>query len=252
MTKAERGEEKERLIELLIHDLAGFLAVASVSMTSLLQKPEQYGALTDAQRRVAERIDRNIGRAQALLHEMIEVVRANEGIFKSEMFDVGKVLQEAVTDAFGAEIEHQEHARRAEGDEKALEALGVFIEVNGKYRDAAFCHDARKIAQILRNLIGNALKFRRSKVRIAVHGEHDLVMTVEDDGLGIREDAAEVLFKRFSRVTDEGQRAIPGFGLGLFGVKSLVEAMGGGIDLTSKQGAGTCFTVRIPPLPSGR
>ena len=57
-------------------------------------------------------------------------------------------------------------------------------------------------------------------------------------------------FDRFVRLKDIGYADVPGLGLGLTGVKTLVEAMGGEITLVSRQGFGTSFRVRIPPLQS--
>lgn len=95
----EKGlQGKEQLFELLVHDLTGPLSVASASTHNLLYKADRYGPLTEAQERVIERILRNIHRAQNLVHEMIEVSRSEEGIFKKEFFLVEKVLKESFID----------------------------------------------------------------------------------------------------------------------------------------------------------
>ncbi|RPJ03953.1 MAG: ATP-binding protein [Deltaproteobacteria bacterium] len=124
----------------------------------------------------------------------------------------------------------------------------IIVEMGGKYCDSTFCHASEKVRQILRNLIGNALKYRREKLSVSIRGERDLVICIEDDGFGIPGDAQAGIFKRFVRLRDERYGMTPGYGLGLTGVKSLVEAMDGEITLESKEGSGTCFTVRVPPL----
>ena len=84
-----------------------------------------------------------------------------------------------------------------------------------------------------------------------VSGETDLVVSVEDDGIGIPLSDQEAIFGRFVRLTDDRRPHVPGLGLGLTGVKTLIEAMGGEISLVSEEGAGTRFTSRIPcHLPS--
>lgn len=70
--------EKEGLIDLLIHDLRGPLSVASTCVTNLLNKVERYGSLTDRQRRTLERIWRNTRKAQTLLQEMVEISRSEQ------------------------------------------------------------------------------------------------------------------------------------------------------------------------------
>ena len=91
--------EKDGLIDLLIHDLKGPLSVASASVANLLHKIDRYGPLTDRQRRTLERIWRNTRRAQTLLQEMVEISRSEEGLFREERFPIAKALRESLLDA---------------------------------------------------------------------------------------------------------------------------------------------------------
>jgi hypothetical protein len=77
-------------------------------------------------------------------------------------------------------------------------------------------------------------------------GDSDLVIYVRDDGPGIPQDELENIFKWFGTLKDEVKE--PGFGFGMSCVKILMDVMGGEINLESKEGDGTCFTVRVPPL----
>jgi len=85
-----------------------------------------------------------------------------------------------------------------------------------------------------------------------VTGDEDLIISVEDDGCGITPEQQETLFKRFVRLEDGKQSDLQGTGLGLWGVKLLVETMGGEIRVESCQEAGARFTIRIPPLQAPR
>ena len=76
------------------------------------------------------------------------------------------------------------------------------------------------------------------------------VISVEDDGVGIPKEQQEAIFERFVRLNDKRYAGVPGLGLGLTGVKALLDAMGGEITLESREGFGTRFMVRIPPLHS--
>ena len=98
--------------------------------------------------------------------------------------------------------------------------------------------------------MSNALKYRRKRVNLSVFGEPDLLVSVEDDGLGIPKEEQEIIFERFVRLNDKRRAPVAGLGLGLTGVKTLVEAMGGEITLESREGVGTRFMVRIPLLKS--
>ena len=96
--------------------------------------------------------------------------------------------------------------------------------------------------------MGNALKYRKERMGVIVSGDKDMIVLIEDDGMGIPLADQEAIFRRFVRLNGDQYAQVPGLGLGLTGVKTLVEAMGGEITLESREGAGTRFTVRIPPI----
>ena len=251
--QGHRGmNERERLIDLFIHDLASPLSIISTSVSNLLHKTERYGPISDHQRRLLERISRNNRKAQILLNEMIEIARSKEGFFRTESFEIEKMIQNSLSDAlesvFPGEMEKLFNVERFEEFKNLLESQGIFIEIIGRYCRHPFCHDQKKIQQILRNLMSNALKYRRRKVDILISGEDDLQILVKDDGPGIAPEDQEAIFQRFVRLNDKRNGVIPGLGLGLAGVKTLVEAMGGEITLESNEGIETRFIVRIPPL----
>jgi signal transduction histidine kinase len=99
----------------------------------------------------------------------------------------------------------------------------------------------------LRNLISNALKYRKSTMKLTISGDLDLVVAVQDDGEGIPQEKQDYIFKRFFNLNNK-QGGPEGLGFGLSCAKQLVEKMRGEISLKSGEGAGSCFTVRIPPL----
>ncbi|PCC67704.1 Signal transduction histidine kinase [Nannocystis exedens] len=108
--------------------------------------------------------------------------------------------------------------------------------------------DQGKLAQILRNLIANALKFtERGVVRVsAVVEDDDLRVAVEDTGIGIAPEDHARVFEEFVQIDGALQRAATGAGLGLPLAKKLAEALGGRIELDSTPGAGSIFTVFVP------
>ena len=113
--------------------------------------------------------------------------------------------------------------------------------------------DARRLAQIMRNLLNNALAYTAAggKVEVKLLNRGDVVeIQVHDDGEGI--DAAHLpyVFERFYRVDPSRNRATGGAGLGLAIVRQLVEAQGGEIDVQSKRGQGCCFRFTLPTQPA--
>jgi CheY-like chemotaxis protein len=245
-------QHKERLFDLLIHDLRSPLAIVAASVHNLIHRGERYGPLTDKQIQVMERIGRNVRKSQVLLQEMIEILRSEEGIFQREYFYLEPVLLAALMDALEIALpEIYDRLRQASHPREfqtLLESQGIFFQITGRFSRSFFCHDPRKIQQILRNLVSNALKYRRSRVGIRIEGEAELFIRVEDDGPGMSDEGQKMVFNRFVQLEPAPVSPLAGLGLGLAGVKTLVETMGGEITLTCQKGEGTVFTVAIPPL----
>ena len=237
-------------MNLIIHDLREPLSIVSASVANLLHKADRYGPLTDKQRYILERVSRNIQRSQSFLQEMIEISRSEEGLFIKEPFLIENTLRESVLDSLEITAPNiAEKLLRVENDEKfqqTLKTQGIFVKLSGNYAKMPFCHDQKKIRQILRNLLSNALKHYRKRIDVSISGETDLLISIEDDGLGIPLIEQENIFRRLVRMHDKKRNHMPG--LGLTGVKALVEAMGGKITLVSHEGRGTCFKIQIPPL----
>jgi signal transduction histidine kinase len=245
--------EKAPLIDLIIHDLTGPLSIASTSTESLLRKEDRYGPLSDRQRQTLERVLRNCNKAQRLVQEMIEIYRSEEGLFRKDAVSLKATLMESVLDAVEVVAptvaDSLSHAADFDDFQRILGENGIVVKIEGPYGAAPFCHDQKKMELILRNLVSNAMKYRRARITISLSGDRDLVVAVEDDGEGIPAEKQGYIFQRFFQVRDKpGTDIQKGLGFGLSCVKKLVETMKGDIGVMSGEGQGTCFTVRIPPL----
>jgi signal transduction histidine kinase/CheY-like chemotaxis protein len=110
--------------------------------------------------------------------------------------------------------------------------------------------DEQKVAQILRNLISNALKFtEKGEVRVTARhepGEQLVVFKVRDTGIGIAAKDLARIFEEFSQVDSTVQRKVKGTGLGLPLSRSFAELIGGTISAESVSGQGSVFTLTIP------
>ena len=116
------------------------------------------------------------------------------------------------------------------------------------------CSDERKVSQILRNLISNALKYtERGEVRVSARlteTGNGIELAVADTGIGIPQDALDKVFDEFVQIENPLQRRVKGTGLGLPLSKRLAELLGGTISVSSTVGLGSTFTVTLPLLPA--
>ena len=115
--------------------------------------------------------------------------------------------------------------------------------------------DDRKLSQILRNYISNALKFTpRGTVKVSAHLQDDgtVCFAVRDTGIGIPADLQQDLFKDFSQLDSPLQKRLRGTGLGLALCKRYAELLGGHVGMDSTPGEGSVFFVVLPlKLPEG-
>ena len=112
--------------------------------------------------------------------------------------------------------------------------------------------DTLGLEQIFTNLLNNALKFTPELGRVTVSATQqngEVVIAVADTGLGIAPEEVATIFEKYRRVGTAQDRE--GVGLGLFIVKTLVEAHRGRLAVESTLGAGTCFSVFLPAAPTG-
>jgi len=108
--------------------------------------------------------------------------------------------------------------------------------------------DDKRLSQILRNFVSNALKFtQRGEVRVtAVRDGDHVVFAVSDTGIGIAREHQHALFQDFVQVDSPIQKRLRGTGLGLSLSKRLAELLGGTVAVDSELGRGSTFSVRIP------
>jgi signal transduction histidine kinase len=133
--------------------------------------------------------------------------------------------------------------------EQTAEEKGVTLtlETNGT---PVWVHaNESAVDHILENLVSNAIKFtpEKGEIRLQVWANDDWgILAVKDTGIGIAEDAQPDIFEAFQQESKGLDREYDGSGLGLTITKRLVERLGGSIDVESRKGEGSCFTVRLP------
>jgi PAS domain S-box-containing protein len=137
--------------------------------------------------------------------------------------------------------------------------LKFIIDVDDEI-PASLVLDEVRLRQVIFNLIGNAIKFtEKGFVKFAVKklefeedtSKIDLMISVEDSGIGIPKNQQQQIFDAFSQQSGQSNRKYGGTGLGLSISKRLVEMMGGGISLKSQVGKGSAFTFRLRGVAVG-
>lgn len=130
----------------------------------------------------------------------------------------------------------------------ACERAGLFLEIDCPGLPEPVWVDREMWEKILLNLLSNAFKFTLAggiTVRLRAAGRQAL-LTVADTGVGIPEAELPRLFERFHRIEGQRGRSFEGTGIGLALVRELVRLHGGGIEVTSREGEGSSFALRLP------
>ena len=255
---SERGQDKDShrdrrriKIDLLIHDLKVPLAIIEAGIVSLLTRAEKYGALTDKQEKVLTRALRNTKVTQSLVNDALELARARKGIIKLANVRLSTLLEQVLVEIFDlADSSTSEKIRGCTNlglFRETLEEKGIRLSIDEGLWCQEIYLDQLKLIQILRNLLNNALKYRKSRVELELDKtDRYLVLFVKDDGEGIPSVYHKKIFESYFQMDTSDAHTVRGHGLGLAGVMTLVEDMGGELFLESDEGKGAIFSVKVP------
>jgi signal transduction histidine kinase len=129
---------------------------------------------------------------------------------------------------------------------------GVKLELINNATNSSVSGNLNSLSRIFNNLLSNAVKFTPAggtvKLQVDQMEDQKIAISVSDTGIGIREDSIPCLFDKFSKISKEGTAGELGTGLGLAITKELVEKHGGDIEVTSRVGKGSTFTVVLPTV----
>ena len=254
ISENQRGSHTGRRrikIDLLIHDLKVPLAVIEAGLVSLLNRTDKYGSLTDRQEKVLMRALRNTKVTQALVNDALELARSRKGIINLTNVRLSNLIERALVEIFDlADYDASERIRGCTDLRLLKEMLGekgIGLCIDEELWCEEICLDEPKLIQILRNLLNNALKYRKSRVDLEI-GKTDayLLLYVRDDGEGIPSVYHEKILKSYFQMDASDVYTVRGHGVGLAGVMALVEDMGGELALDSAEGKGAVFSVKVP------
>jgi signal transduction histidine kinase len=244
--------ERNRIkFEFLVHDLKVPLAVIEAGILSLLQKTDKYGSLTDKQAKVLERALRNTIITRTLVNDALEIGRSSQGIINKSTSSLARIVHNTLVEILDLSDHEIADAVKDCGTlpdlTKRVADKGIYLSCDESLWNRELYMDESKVKQILRNLLTNALKYRKSRVdvRIELSGSA-VIMAVHDDGEGIPASQHQKIFECYFQLDAKTDSCVRGHGLGLAGVQVLVEDMGGQLLLDSDSGRGATFSVRIP------
>jgi len=227
----ELDRMKSEFLSTVSHELRAPLHSIGGFMQLLLDDKVEDRA---TQREALETVARQTERLTRLINNLLDVSRMESGWLKLEKgpVQIRDVVREVV-----AEVRPMAEGRQiALADDTAPELPIVFA-------------DHERLAQVIRNLMHNAIKFTPSGGRIvisAAESEGNLVISVEDDGAGISGEAMPHLFERFYQADSSDTRRAGGTGLGLYICRQIVIAHGGSIWAESEVGKGSTFHLGVP------
>jgi signal transduction histidine kinase len=239
-------EGEERLVaelESLGQAKASFLASAShdlrTPLTSIIGYVEvlsdgDAGPIRPAQAKMLDGVDRNARRLKTMIEDMLTISKIELGAFTSRLqpMDLGRLLPPA-----------------ADVIKPSAGAGGLSFQVSCPERPVMIDGDPEQLDRLLVNLLSNAVKYtpRGGSIALTLDSAADAaVLSVADTGIGIPEEDQDSLFTRFFRASNAVEAAIPGSGLGLSIVRTIVANHHGELSVKSGRDQGTTVTVRIP------
>lgn len=219
---------RDDVLAIVAHDLRNPLATMRLQAQTLeLFADEDDDEIRDA----TQRIERAANRMERLIEDMLDVSRLEAGTLRVHPATISAA--DITTEAVEAQQALAEHA-----------GITLSLDVQADHVDVIADRD--RVAQVLENLIGNALKFTKAGGRIVVGAARrgpEMEIWVRDDGIGMSSEAAQHVFDRFWQVRDTDRR---GAGLGLAIAKGIVEAHDGRIWVESVLGRGTTVRFTLP------
>ena len=229
----EADQRKNEFLAMLAHELRNPLAPIRNAVDILRLTGDEAGAVE----RTSAMLERQVGQMVRLVDDLLDVSRVSRGRIelRRERVDLTTVINHAV-----------------EATRPLFSAKGVELSVSSPDAPMHLHADPARLAQVVGNLLSNACKFTPSGGAVHLSAKRErgqVVISVQDNGVGIPRADLERIFELFAQVDTSLERAHSGLGIGLTLSKSLVEMHDGRIVAKSEgPGAGSEFIVHLPVL----
>lgn len=232
---------KSRFLANVSHEIRTPM-VGVLGLSDLLRQ----GGLPEHEKQLAETLHQSGESLMAIINDLLDLSKAESG----------KLTLEAIPFNLVRCIEDSANIMRAKALEKGIELIAEWPDSAKQW----LIGDPVRIRQVLINLISNAVKFtEQGEVRVSARfdldtsgEEGDLLISVQDTGIGLRQQDHERIFDSFQQADSSTTRRYGGTGLGLTIVRDLIQLMGGDISLESTYGEGSRFSIRLKlPVAEG-
>ncbi len=221
---------RSELIANVSHELRTPLGLINISCSSLLMDDVEFDR--DTQRNFLSNIEEEVGKLGQIVENLLDMGRVEGGRLRLEKqpADLAELVKNVV---------------------RGMKALSTHhnFECNFVSEPLMTMVDVKRIEQVLRNLLDNAIKYSPNGGKILVHGsleKSQVLISVTDQGIGIPADAWDKIFERFYRAENVITLRMRGAGLGLSVCQGIVEAHGGHIWVESQPGVGSIFCLTLP------
>ncbi|WP_375742426.1 PAS domain-containing protein [Corallococcus interemptor] len=228
-TARQRAEFEQYLMGIVSHDLRNPLNAIILGTTSLLRREE----LNERATKAVLRIQSSAERAVRMIRDLLDFTQARLGgglPIQCQDLELGALVRQVV-------------------DEARMTAPERDLQVSLPQAGQRGCWDPDRVTQLLINLLGNALKYSPEDTPVTVRLREvpgSVLLEVHNAGEPIPADVLPRIFQPMQRGAPGVDAATRSVGLGLYIVRTIVQAHGGTIDVTSTREAGTTFTVRLP------
>lgn len=208
--------------------------ISTISVSSEMLKKDPINQAPEKVKKYAQIIFDENTRLKNQVEGVLQIAILDKGDYKLKMkeLDIHGVILKSIENF---QVQIQERSGILKDSLKAEKYIAVTDKVH--------------IANIINNLLDNANKYSPESPEILISTENKgskILIMIEDKGLGISRENQPHVFKKFHRLHTGDIHDVKGFGLGLFYVKTMIEEMGGSIDLKSELNKGSCFIVSIP------
>jgi len=226
-------KQKDEFVAMISHELKTPMTPIKI-FSSALMRPKMLGELNEKQKEAANAIHFNALRLERTVADLLDAQKLELGKMKFEKKEmkVEELMAQITTNL------------KSQTEEKGCQLINHTTE------KITIQSDNPRLAQVLTNLINNAIDFiPKDKGKIEINAQKkdgEVLFSVKDNGIGMSLENQKKLFKKFYQVDTSATRKHGGTGLGLSICKGIVEALGGKIWVESEEGKGTNFYFTIP------